>query len=439
MSARTDRPGRTARRAERARAVPTGDAAGGPTGAGLTAELVVRRESFAVRARLEVPPGGRLALLGPNGAGKSTVLGALAGTVPLAEGRIAVSQLRDGQAQERVLDAPGRRSVPTHRRGITLLEQRPLLFPHLDLVGNVAFGPRSRGMGRRQSRALALDWLDRVGLSDRAAQRPHRLSGGQQQRVAIARAFAAHPSVILLDEPFAALDAESTPRVRGLLTRELARTGTTALLVTHQLSDAWDLADECVVLESGTIRERTVPEQLATAPRSRFGARLAGFGVIEGMCEDGAGSRVGGADVGLRLGGTLLPGVPDPDSPPRRGERALGIAAPEDVDLLPLDPSPLDDLTGDRLGDRADVPADDRTDGSSATVTGPVPSGSAVAGYVIGVQASAGRVRVEADNGLIAQVSPDAAARATGAGLPVIGSRLRFCPRALRLVRACAD
>ncbi|MBK0330248.1 amino acid ABC transporter ATP-binding protein [Brachybacterium sp. MASK1Z-5] len=369
-----------------------------PTGAGLAADLVVRRESFDVCARLEVPPGGRLALLGPNGAGKSTILGALAGAVPLAEGRIAVTGGGE-QARERVLDAPGRRSVPTHRRGITLLEQRPLLFPHLDLVANVAFGPRARGMGRRQARALALDWLERVGLADRAAQRPHRLSGGQQQRVALARAFAAGPSVILLDEPFAALDAESTPRVRGLLTRELARTGTTALLVTHQLSDAWDLADRCVVLESGTIRERTAPEQIATTPRSRFGARLAGFGVIEGMCAPGAD---GAARPVLRVGDALLPGVPDPDAPPRRGESALGIAAPEDVDLLPLD-----DHRG-RAG---------------------------VVGQVIGVQASAGRVRIEAENGLIAQVSPEAAARATGGGLPVVGSRLRLAPSSLRLVQ----
>lgn len=377
-----------------------------PTGAGLAADLVVRRESFDVRARLEVPPGGRLALLGPNGAGKSTILGALAGAVPLADGRIAVTEGGE-QARERVLDAPGRRSVPTHLRGITLLEQRPLLFPHLDLVANVAFGPRARGMARRPARALALDWLDRVGLADRAAQRPHRLSGGQQQRVALARAFASGPSVILLDEPFAALDAESTPRVRGLLTRELARTGTTALLVTHQLSDAWDLADRCVILESGTIRERTVPEQIATSPRSRFGARLAGFGVIEGTCtagEDGA------AGAALRVGDAVLTGVPDPEALPQHGESALGIAAPEDVDLLPLD--------------------DGAAAGDGDAQRGP----SGVVGQVIGVQASAGRVRVEADNGLVAQVSPDAAARATGSGLPVVGSRLRFAPRALRLV-----
>jgi molybdate transport system ATP-binding protein len=380
---------------------PTSGVSDRPTGAGLDADLVVRRESFDVRARLEVPPGGRLALLGPNGAGKSTILGALAGTVPLADGRVAVSEVRGTQTRQRMLDAPGIRSVPTHRRGITLLEQRPLLFPHLDLAANVAFGPRARGIGRRRARAIALDWLERVGLADRAAQRPHRLSGGQQQRVAIARAFAADPSVILLDEPFAALDAESTPRVRGLLTRELARTGTTALLVNHQLSDAWDLADQCVVLESGTIRERTAPEQIATSPRSRFGARLAGFGVIEGSSATGDDASVRPA---LRVGDALLPGAPDTDDPPRPGESALGIAAPEDVDLLPLE---------------------DSADTSART---------GVVGRVIGVQASAGRVRVEAENGLIAQVPPDAAARATGAGLPVVGSRLRFAPRSLRLV-----
>ncbi|PWH05482.1 molybdenum ABC transporter ATP-binding protein [Brachybacterium endophyticum] len=370
-------------------ATDEGPRSGGTThrGSGLSAQIEVERTAFTVRADLTLAPGQRLALLGANGAGKSTILGALAGTVPLSAGRISLGEA----ATERVLDAPGRRSVPAHRRAITLLEQRPLLFPHLDLVGNVAFGPRSRGSGRRASRDLALEWLERVDLTDHARQRPYRLSGGQQQRVALARAFAAGPSVILLDEPFAALDAETVPRVRGMLDRELTRTGTTAVLVTHQLSDAWDLADTCLVLEAGRVREQASPEHLVTAPRSRFGARLAGFGAIEGET----------SAQGLRVEGVLLPGRPDPGSPPRRGVRALGIASPTDVELLP-----------------------GTADASLASVPG----------RVIGVRASAGRVLVEADNGLIADVTTQRATEVAGQGLPVVGSRLGFAPRSLRLV-----
>jgi len=377
----------------RGRAVPSDAARGRAAGtAALRAALAVSRASFDIRVELALEPGERLALLGPNGAGKSTVLGALAGTVVPEEASITLTR----RGVERVLDAPGRRPVPVHRRGVTLVEQRPLLFPHLELRANVAFGPRSRGASRREASALAEAWLGRVGLADRAGQRPHRLSGGQQQRVALARAFAAAPDVLLLDEPFAALDAESTPAVRGLLARELDRSGTTALLVTHRLSDAWQLADRCAVLVEGHIVEHATPTELATTPRSRFGAVLAGFAVLDGVAERG----------GLRVGRAWLPAVPDPARPPAEGAPALGIVAPGEVEVVaaPEQGRPVTD--------------------------GVVPA------VVETVELRGGLVRIGAGGGLAAEVPPHLVEAVAPGGGPRAGRTLLFRPRGLRLVDA---
>ncbi|WP_243225986.1 sulfate/molybdate ABC transporter ATP-binding protein [Microbacterium sp. CIAB417] len=289
-----------------------------PRAGELRAEVTVRREAFEVAATLELEPGGRLAVLGPNGSGKSTLLAALAGLVPLSSGRV----LLDG----RVLEQAGAvRRGPEERR-IGLLDQKPRLFPHLTAAQNVAFGPRARGAGRAAALVIAHDWLDRVGLADRGEAAPHELSGGQQQRVAIARAFAAEPHVILLDEPFSALDAESAPVVRRLLSAELSRTGTSAVLVTHDLADAWQLADDCVVLHEGRVVERGSPAELAARPKHPFTARLSGFSVVEGRWTGDA------LDVG---DGIRLPGrTAEPIAP---GEPAFAAIAPQDVVLVTSD------------------------------------------------------------------------------------------------------
>lgn len=142
-----------------------------PTAVGaLDADVVVQREGFRMQATLDVAAGGRLAVLGPNGSGKSTLIGALAGLLPLTAGKVCL----DGRVLER---AGGPRTRPEHRR-IALLDQKPRLFPHLSVAQNIAFAPRARGMARADALRAAESWLDRLGLSGRGGDRPHRLSGG---------------------------------------------------------------------------------------------------------------------------------------------------------------------------------------------------------------------------------------------------------------------
>ena len=285
-----------------------------PTGR-LSADIAVDRGGFTASASIELDAGGRLALLGPNGSGKSTLLSALAGLIPVARGEVVL----DG----RILEQAGRMHRRPEERRIGLLDQKPRLFPHLSVVQNIAFGPRSRGVDRATARDTARNWLDRLALSDRADAMPHELSGGQQQRIAIARAFAADPALLLLDEPFAALDAESAPLVRRLLSDELTRTGTAAVLVTHDLADAWQLAGHCLVLRDGRVVEEGSPADLAARPRHPFTARLAGFAVVEG-CWTGSTLDIGD--------GILLSGHPEGELYP--GDAAFAVIAPQAVRVL---------------------------------------------------------------------------------------------------------
>ncbi|KAA9393902.1 ATP-binding cassette domain-containing protein [Kocuria coralli] len=196
-----------------------------------------------VEAEFELGQGRTLGITGPNGAGKSTILGVLAGLLIPASGR--------GTVGGRVLfdlDDAGRGTwVPPHRRGVTLMAQRPLLFPHLTVLENVAFAPRSRGLGRSAARDKAMQWLEDLSATRFADRRPEALSGGQAQRVALARALAAEPEVLLLDEPLAPVDAGGKTELRELLVRVLA--GRTAVVVSHDPQDVGELAQE--VLELG--------------------------------------------------------------------------------------------------------------------------------------------------------------------------------------------
>src|SRR3954453_9166177 len=170
-------------------------------GAGVTlrADVGVRLGRLDLSVALDAADGETVAVLGPNGAGKSTLLRALAGLVPLDDGSIAI--------HDTVLDDPGAGTfVVPERRGVGVVFQDYLLFPHLSVLENVAFGLRSRGVGRVDARVRASEWLARVGMADRGRERPTMLSGGQQQRVALARALVTEPRLLLLDEPLAALD-----------------------------------------------------------------------------------------------------------------------------------------------------------------------------------------------------------------------------------------
>lgn len=220
-----------------------------------------------VDVTLEVAEGETVALLGPNGAGKSSLLSVIAGLLRPDEGTV-------------VLDGRSLDGVPPHRRGVALLAQDALLFPHLTVLENVAFAPRARGVRRRPARAAARERLRQVGVEQLADRRPHQISGGQAQRVAIARALAADPRLLLLDEPMAALDVAVAPELRQTLRAVLAER--TAVIVTHDLLDALLLADRVVVLEHGHVVEEGPTQQVLSAPRSQFAARLAGLNLVHG-------------------------------------------------------------------------------------------------------------------------------------------------------------
>ena len=235
--------------------------------------------SAAVAARgfevaLSVAPGETVAILGPNGAGKSTLLGLTAGLLRADSGRAVLDDTV-------LFDSVGGSFTPPHRRGVSLLAQEPLLFPHLSALENVAFGPRSAGVPRAAARATARHWLAEVEALDLADRRPAQLSGGQAQRVAVARALASDPKLLLLDEPMAALDVSVAPALRRMLRRVLA--GRTVLIVTHDILDAFTLADRVVVLDGGRIVDQGPTREVLERPRSAFTAGLAALNLLVGV------------------------------------------------------------------------------------------------------------------------------------------------------------
>ncbi|HWM72821.1 MAG TPA: ABC transporter ATP-binding protein [Nocardioides sp.] len=219
-----------------------------------------------VTVALTAEPGEVLAVIGPNGAGKTSLLGAVAGLVP-AEGTVRLNGRDLGP-------------LPVRQRGVGVVFQDKLLFPHLSALENVAFGPRSRGVPRAEARATAREWLDRLAIGELAGRRPKELSGGQAQRVAIARALAQRPDVMLLDEPFAGLDISVAAALRIELTRHLASYDGITLLVTHDAIDALTLADRVVVIDDGAVAQVGTPGEVSARPRTEHVARLVGLNVI---------------------------------------------------------------------------------------------------------------------------------------------------------------
>jgi molybdate transport system ATP-binding protein len=180
--------------------------------------------------------------------------------------------------------------VAPENRAIGLLGQEPLLFPHLSARANVAFALRvgEARLNTAQARLQADRWLDRVGLAGLGSSLPGALSGGQQQRVALARALAAGPRVLLLDEPMAALDAETAPFIRQLIREQLAETGTSAIIVTHDIVDAVVLAHRVAVLHHGALIDEGTTAAVLAAPQNPFVAALAGVNLVVGTAQNGA-------------------------------------------------------------------------------------------------------------------------------------------------------
>lgn len=273
----------------------------------LDARLQVRRGAFLLDASLRVAPGEILALLGPNGSGKSTMLQALGGLLPLDSGSVSVAGRT--LSLPPALGKPGVPiALPPERRNVGLLGQDPLLFPHLSVLANITFGPRSHGLSRADAVRDAERWLEAVGLAGLGNRKPAQLSGGQQQRVAIARALVAGPDVLLLDEPMAALDVQTAPLIRTLLRESLRSSGTSAVLVTHDVLDALVIADRVAILQSGRIIDEGPKAPVLSRPRNGFIAALAGLNLVQGRVEaDGAVRLSDGRRLHGRCAGPQLP------------------------------------------------------------------------------------------------------------------------------------
>jgi putrescine transport system ATP-binding protein len=212
---------------------------------------------------LEVRAGELFVLLGGSGSGKTTLLRAIAGFVRPWAGRI-------------LLDGADLGLSPPHKRPVNTMFQSYALFPHMTVAGNIAFGLRQKGAGRREASARVDEMLELVRLSGFGSRRPHELSGGQQQRVALARSLAPRPRLLLLDEPLSALDRNLREQTRQELVRLQRTLGTTFIMVTHDQHEALSAASRIGVMQGGRLAQVGTPEEMYERPRSRFVAEFLG-------------------------------------------------------------------------------------------------------------------------------------------------------------------
>ncbi|GJD48484.1 Fe(3+) ions import ATP-binding protein FbpC [Methylobacterium crusticola] len=241
---------------------------------------------------LEVRPGEVVALLGDSGCGKSTLLRVVAGLERPDEGRVRL----DG----RLVAGPGV-AVPPEARGVGLMFQDYALFPHLSVAENIGFGLRGRPAAAREA---AASLLEQVGLAGQAGSYPQTLSGGEQQRVALVRALAPGPRLLLLDEPFSNLDRRMRDRVRDETVALLRRTGTTALMVTHDPEEALAVATRIALMRRGRVVQVATGEALYRRPASLFAARF-----LSDAAEIPA--RIRGGRAATPLGPVPAPGLPE--------------------------------------------------------------------------------------------------------------------------------
>ena len=268
---------------------------------------------------LSVEEGSLTAILGASGAGKSTLLRVVAGFEPADAGTVSVCGT--------VTDGGGRRTPP-ERRHIGYVPQDGALFPHMTVRANAAFA-----LPRRERRsAFVAEMLDLVGLADLGGRYPHELSGGQQQRVAIARALASRPKLVLLDEPFAALDASLRSSVRADVLGALRATGTAGVLVTHDQDEALSVADSVAVLRDGVITQVGPPRLVYAAPADPWTAAFLGTAnLLPGMTET---SDPGVVQVRTALG---LHALNDPGQASGATEVSV-LVRPEQITLTPTPP-----------------------------------------------------------------------------------------------------
>ena len=210
---------------------------------------------------LSVKAGEFLAVLGPSGCGKTTILRMLAGFEQPDSGEIFISNVPVA-------------GVPAYKRDVNTVFQNYSLFPHMTVLDNVAFGPRSRGVDKTAARKLAREMLEVVRLGDLAERKPVQMSGGQQQRVALARALVNRPSALLLDEPLAALDLKLRQAMQLELKRIQREVGITFIFVTHDQEEGLTMADRIAIMNQGRVEQVATPEQIYSSPASIF---VAGF------------------------------------------------------------------------------------------------------------------------------------------------------------------
>ncbi|TCU30652.1 putative spermidine/putrescine transport system ATP-binding protein [Rhizobium azibense] len=212
---------------------------------------------------LKIPAGSYCCFLGPSGCGKTSTLRMIAGHESISSGDIRLGNTV-------VTD------FPPAKRGTAMMFQSYALFPHLDLIDNVAFSLKMKGLGKDERRAKALEMLKLMQMEAYATRRPAQLSGGQQQRVALARALITDPEALLLDEPLSALDPFLKIRMRAELKKLQKTLGITFVHVTHSQEEAMALADMIVVMNDGKIEQAAAPRQVFERPATAFVARFMG-------------------------------------------------------------------------------------------------------------------------------------------------------------------
>ena len=282
----------------------------------VTANFTSHRGEFTLKFKAQFEPGSVIAILGPNGAGKSTLLRTIAGLSAVDTGSITINAVTVDDAKKIFLRPPA--------RSVGFVFQDYAIFPHLTVLANVAFGPRSRGSGRKAADQLAHEVLTQIGIDDLAERWPASLSGGQAQRVALARALATKPDVLLLDEPLAALDIQTRSNIRIELAQQLSTFAGCTVLVTHDPLDAMLLADRVIVLESGTIVQDATPAEIARRPATPYAAALIGVTLLRGNTRRG--------ELTLDDGGVLHTADIDASGP------VLAVIRPESVSVHRVQP-----------------------------------------------------------------------------------------------------
>ena len=218
---------------------------------------------------MDLRQGEVVSLLGPSGSGKTTLLRAVAGLEGPKAGRIHIG--------ERVVyDGARRQEVPAEDRNLGLVFQSYALWPHKTVFENVAYPLKLRGVAAAEVRQRVQDVLDQLGLGKLGQRHPHQLSGGQQQRVAIGRALVYSPPVILLDEPLSNLDAKLREEARAFLRELIVRLGLSALMVTHDQSEAMAISDRILLLNNGKIEQQGTPQEMYGTPGTLFTAEFMG-------------------------------------------------------------------------------------------------------------------------------------------------------------------